>query len=106
MFDDDLKLLKQFLGPGPISTFDAKGDLPALQNQIYFGPLEVVGGVDKVLVKGLSMDMPLGLEEREHKKKEVEEFVGFLGLVVEGMRYLAPRMPIPHSEHLFRHHVC
>jgi len=106
MFDDDLKLLKQFLGPQPISTFHAKGHLPALQNQIYFGLLEAVGGVDEVLVKRLSMDMPLGLEEGEDKEKEVEEFVGFLGIAIEGMRYLAPRMPIPHSEHLFRHHVC
>ena len=111
IFDNDLKLLRQFLGLHPKFTFRQKSDSIHRQNPNYSGLLDEGGGADsdEGLLKGLWIDMPLGpfgLEESENREIEVEEFVGFLGIAIEGMRYLAPRMPIPRSEYLFRHHVC
>jgi len=39
-------------------------------------------------------------------EKELGEGIEILGIVIAGIRYLAPREPIPCSEYLFNYHVC
>ena len=41
----------------------------------------------------------------EDEDEEIEEVIGFLGMIISQIQYLAPWMPIPHSEYLFTHYV-
>ena len=57
------------------------------------------------LEQELEMGMAFGLGDSEEQEKEMEEFIGVLGMALQEIRYLAPRVPIPRSEYLFTHHV-
>ena len=108
LFDEDeLKLLQQFLGSGPIETFHHIRNLSSLANEINFNRATPKnsewGGLGSLDEYGC--EMASGLEKSE-EDEEIGEFISFLAMAVQGIRYLAPRVPIPRSNHLFTHHVC
>jgi len=104
--DEDMELLQQFLGPGPIQIFSNQPKAYAFENQIYSDSLRQIRGGDMGLEGVLGIGTASGLEESEEQEKEIERFIGFLGIALQEIRYLAPRVPIPRSEYLFTHHVC
>jgi len=108
LFDeDDWELLEQFLGPttpGTIRNRRTTRKSP-FKNQSD-SDAGWIGGDTMALAKGVESEMTFGLKRAEEKEKEIEEWIGFLGIALQEIRYLAPRVPIPRSEYLFRHYVC
>ena len=62
--------------------------------------------MEEELVGWIEWETDLGKEESgADEEEDIGEVVGILGIILSQIRYLAPRMPIPHSEYLFSHYV-
>lgn len=106
--DNEMELLQQFLGPTSKPIIHNQHSLRSFGNQIYSDRsrlLEGIRGGEMGLEQELEMGMAFGLGDSEEQEKEMEEFIGVLGMALQEIRYLAPRVPIPRSEYLFTHHV-
>lgn len=106
--DNDWELLQQFLGPNlsPIRSVHNKHNLHSTGKQIYSDRLRVMREGGLRLEQDLGIGMAFGLVGSGEQEEEIEEWIGFWGMALQEIRYLAPRVPIPHSEYLFTHHVC
>ena len=100
---NDTNMLQQILSLG--ATY-CKNHL-RYHNEAYAGSSRgLLGEVEKELVGWIEWETDLGKEESgADEEEDIGEVVGILGIILSQIRYLAPRMPIPHSEYLFSHYV-
>ena len=105
--EDDWELLAQFLGPTTPATIRNRSTTrkSPFKNQSD-SDARWIGGDTMVLAKGVEGEMTFGLKRADEEEKEIEEWIGFLGIALQEIRSLAPRVPIPRSEYLFTQHVC
>ena len=100
---DDPDLLQQILSLGPTHS---RSDIRGHDWPYSHGSRGLLKGGGEEWLGGVNPEMGLRIEETaEDEEEETEEVMGILGVIISQIRYLAPRMPIPHSEYLFTYHV-
>jgi len=97
---DDLDLLQQILSS---AATHRKNNYHGHDWPYAGGSGGLLRGGEKRWLNWANPEIDLRMEESE--EDEEEEVIGFLGIIISQVRYLAPRMPILHSEYLFTHYV-
>jgi len=85
LFDkDDWELLEQFLGPTTLATIRNRSTTrkSPFKNQSD-SDAEWIGGDTMALAKGVETKMTFGLKRGEEEEKEIEEWIGFLGIALQ-----------------------